>query len=98
MNKSVAVVTGASQGIGRATAIRLARNFSTVVLAARNRPALTEVAGEVERAGVEPLVCDLDLSQAEATDTLVTAVLSRFGRLDALLNIAEQCRRSICSR
>ena len=88
MNKSVAVVTGASQGIGRATAIRLARDFSTVVLAARNRAALAEVAGEVERAGAEPLVCDLDLSKAEAADTLVSAVLGRFGRLDALLNIA----------
>jgi NAD(P)-dependent dehydrogenase (short-subunit alcohol dehydrogenase family) len=88
MNKSVAVVTGASQGIGRATAIRLARDFATVVLAARNLAALTEVAGQVKRAGAEPFVCDLDLSKAESADTLVSAVLGRFGRLDALLNIA----------
>ncbi len=88
MNKSVAVVTGASQGIGRATAIRLALDFSTIVLAARNRAALTEVAGKVERAGAEPLVCDLDLRKAEAADALVSAVLGRFGQLDALLNIA----------
>jgi 3-oxoacyl-[acyl-carrier protein] reductase len=88
MNKTVAVVTGASQGIGRATAIRLARDFSTVVLAARNRAALTEVAGQVERAGAESLICDLDLSKAETADTLVSTVLARYGRLDALLNIA----------
>ncbi len=88
MNNSVAVVTGASQGIGRAAAIRLARDFSIVVLAARNRDALTEVAGQVERAGAEPFVCDLDLSKTEAADVLVSAVVGRFRRLDALLNIA----------
>jgi 3-oxoacyl-[acyl-carrier protein] reductase len=88
MNKSVAVVTGASQGIGRAAALRLARDFSILVLAARNRTALTEVAEQVERAGAEPFVCDLDLSKADAADALVRAVLDRFGQLDALLNIA----------
>jgi 3-oxoacyl-[acyl-carrier protein] reductase len=44
MKNSVAIVTGASQGIGRSTAIRLARDFSAVVLAARNANALEEVA------------------------------------------------------
>lgn len=88
MNKSVAVVTGASQGIGRATAIRLARDFSAIVLAARSRAELLEVAGEVERAGAEHLICDLDLSKAEGAERLVGAVLDRFGRIDALLNIA----------
>jgi NADP-dependent 3-hydroxy acid dehydrogenase YdfG len=88
MIQSVAVVTGASQGIGRATAIRLARDFSAIVLAARNRAALTDVAEQIKHAGTEPLVCDLDLSKAEAADTLVSAALGRFGQLDAVLNIA----------
>lgn len=61
IDQSVALVTGASQGIGRATAVRLARDFSAVALAARNRDALTEAAAEVERAGAQPLVCNLDL-------------------------------------
>lgn len=85
---SVAIVTGASQGIGRSTAIRLTRDFSSLVLAARNADALKEVADAVKSAGAEPLVCDLDLSRADAAKTLVETTLDRFGRIDALLNIA----------
>ena len=50
MNNSVAIVTGASQGIGRSTAIRLARDFSVIVLVARNGEALEEVAEAVRDA------------------------------------------------
>jgi 3-oxoacyl-[acyl-carrier protein] reductase len=88
MNQSVAVVTGASQGIGRATAIRLARDFSAIVLAARNAAALAEVATAAKSAGAEPLICELDLSRPEAPETLIAATLDRFGRIDAVLNIA----------
>jgi 3-oxoacyl-[acyl-carrier protein] reductase len=87
MTQSVAIVTGASQGIGRATSIRLARDFSAIVLAARNAAALAEVAA-VKSVGAEPLICELDLSKPEAAETLITATLDRFGRTDALLNIA----------
>jgi len=85
---SVAIVTGASQGIGRSTAIRLARDFRSIVLAARNSDALKEVAETVKAAGAEPLVCDLDLSKVDSAETLVNKTLDRFGRIDALLNIA----------
>jgi 3-oxoacyl-[acyl-carrier protein] reductase len=85
---SVAIVTGASQGIGRSTAIRLARDFSAVALAARNADELKEVANAVRSAGAEPLVLDLDLSKVDAADTVVKTTLERFGRIDALLNIA----------
>jgi 3-oxoacyl-[acyl-carrier protein] reductase len=88
MKNSVAVVTGASQGIGRSTAIRLARDFSAVVLAARNRSALEEVEAAVRGAGAEPLSIALDLSHAGAPDAIIHPTLERFGRIDALLNIA----------
>ena len=88
MNQSVAIVTGASQGIGRSTSIRLARDFSAIVLAARNATALAEVAMAVKSAGAEPLICELDLSRPEAPETLIRGTLDRFGRIDALLNIA----------
>ena len=85
---SVAIVTGASQGIGRATAVRLARDFSAVVLAARNEDELETTATWVKSAGAEPLVCGLDLREPQAAEALVKSTLDCFGRIDALLNIA----------
>jgi len=86
--KSVAIVTGASQGIGQATAVRLARDFSAVVLVARSKENLEKTACEVKSAGAEVMVCALDLREPLAAETIVSATLERFGRIDALLNIA----------
>jgi 3-oxoacyl-[acyl-carrier protein] reductase len=88
MSKSVAIVTGASQGIGRATAVRLAKDFSSVTLAARGRENLEETAAAVKAAGAEPLVIDIDLSDVSAAKKVVEQTLAAFGRIDALLNIA----------
>lgn len=88
MAKSVAVVTGASSGIGRATALRLARDFDTVVVGARSGEKLSEVGELIKAAGAEPLVVELDLMASTAADELVKVVFDRFGRIDALLNIA----------
>lgn len=88
MTKRVAIVTGASQGIGRATAVRLARDFSALVLVARNRTGLEETASAVREAGAEALVIDLDLSEPGAAAAVVEQTLSAFERIDALVNIA----------
>jgi 3-oxoacyl-[acyl-carrier protein] reductase len=88
MTNTVAIVTGASQGIGRATAIRLARDFSAVVLVARNNNNLNETAEQVKAAGAKALILDLDLSEAASADIVVDRTLKTFGRIDALLNIA----------
>lgn len=88
MATSVAIVTGASQGIGRSTAIRLARDFSALVLVARSRPNLEQTAEAVKAAGAEALIIDIDLAQPPATQTVVDQTLAAFGRVDALLNIA----------
>jgi 3-oxoacyl-[acyl-carrier protein] reductase len=86
--KSVAVVTGASRGIGRATALRLARDFSVIVLVARNEDNLERTAAEVRALGTEAMVFALDLRQLQSAETIIEETLERFGRLDALLNIA----------
>ena len=88
MTKSVAIVTGASQGIGQATAIRLARDFSALVLVARNRVNLDRTAETVKAAGAGALVIDIDLARPEAAQIVVEQAMAAFDRIDALLNIA----------
>src|SRR5579862_5534233 len=86
--KSVAIITGASQGIGRASAIRLARDFSAIVLVARDRDNLETTAAEVRSLGAEAMAFALDLRQPLSAKSITEGALERFGRVDALLNIA----------
>jgi 3-oxoacyl-[acyl-carrier protein] reductase len=88
MSQSVAIVTGASQGIGRSTAIRLAQDFSAIVLVARNRSKLEETAEAVKTIGAKTLVIDLDLADPAAARGIIDQATAQFGRIDALLNIA----------
>jgi 3-oxoacyl-[acyl-carrier protein] reductase len=88
MATDVAVVAGASSGIGRATAIRLARDFSALVLVARDKENLEKTAAEVMSIGAQTMVSALDLREAESAKTIIEESRKRFGRIDALLNIA----------
>ena len=85
----VVVITGASAGIGRATAVRFAREGAAVVLAARSRDRLQRLAGRLEeRFGVETLAIACDVRDREQVDALVEAALASFGRIDVLVNNA----------
>jgi 3-oxoacyl-[acyl-carrier protein] reductase len=86
--KSVAVVTGASQGIGRAAALRLARDFAAIVLVARDRKNLEAAASEITSVGTKAMVFAIDLRLPQSAEAVIKGTLERFGRIDALLNIA----------
>ena len=68
--KSVAIITGASQGIGRSTAIRLAGDFSAIVLVARDKDNLETTAAEVMSVGTEAVTFALDLRQPQSAKTI----------------------------
>lgn len=85
----VVVITGASAGIGRATAIRFAGEGASVVLAARSRARLAQLAERIEgRFGVETLVVRCDVREATEVEALAEAAIARFGRIDVLVNNA----------
>ncbi len=84
----VAIVTGASRGIGRATAIRLARDFSAIALVARSNETLAATADFVVLGGAEALVLARDLREPNAATEVIAATLERFGRIDAVACIA----------
>src|SRR6202041_2481343 len=88
MPNSVAIVTGASQGIGNATALRVAKDFSSLTLVARDEARLQETAQQAKSLGAESLVLPLDLREPAAAGKIVNDTLGRFGRIDALVNIA----------
>ena len=68
---SVAIVTGASQGIGRATAVRLARDFAALVLVARNPDGLEAAATAVRCKGAEATTQALDLGEQQAAQVVI---------------------------
>jgi len=84
----VAVVTGAAQGIGRATARLFARCGATVAICDRQAGPLAEVAADIEALGRPVLSAELDVRDAEAVDRFVEAIGARHDRVDVLVNNA----------
>lgn len=82
----VIVVTGAGRGIGREIALTCAHEGGSIALAARSVEALREVAGQIEVAGGEALVVETDVRDPDAVAALTAQVLSRWGRIDVLVN------------
>lgn len=84
----VVAITGASSGIGRATARAFAAKNASVVLAARNREQLEDVAEECRNLGCQALVLPTDVTDADAVHALAHAAVGTFGRIDVWINNA----------
>ena len=84
----VALVTGASQGIGRACALNLAAAGASVALAARNQERLNELAQQISSSGGKAAAFALDVSDEEQIKSACKAIISQFGKIDILVNNA----------
>lgn len=84
----VVLVTGASQGIGKAVALAFARQGASVIIAARSAERLDEVAKQIRDLGSEALSVPTDVTSPEAVSALVDKAMDRFGRIDVLVNNA----------
>ena len=82
----MAIVTGASRGLGRAMAVAFAAAGAHVAVAARSKPDLEETAQEVERHGVRALVVTTDVTRYDEVEGLVARTVDSLGRLDVLVN------------
>jgi 3-oxoacyl-[acyl-carrier protein] reductase len=94
----VAFVTGASQGIGRACAIRLAKEGATVAVAARNQEKLNELVQQITASGGQAAAFPLDVADEEQVKTSIKAAISQFGKIDILVNNAGITRDQLVMR
>ena len=97
-SERVALVTGASQGIGRAVALKLASQGATVAVAARNQEKLDELVKEITAAGGKAATFILDVSDEEQIKTVFKSVISQLGKIDILVNNAGITRDQLVMR
>ena len=94
----VALVTGASQGIGRSCALKLASTGATVALAARNQEKLNELVREISGAGGKAATFTVDVSDEAQIKSACKAVITQFGKIDILVNNAGITRDQLVMR
>jgi 3-oxoacyl-[acyl-carrier protein] reductase len=94
----VALVTGASQGIGRTVALRLAKDGATVAVAARNQEKLNELVSEINTAGGKAAAFALDVADEEQVKATIKSVIAQFGKVDILVNNAGITRDQLVMR
>ncbi len=98
LKDKVALVTGASQGIGRETALALAEAGAKVAVAARNEEKLAALVQEIADKGGEAFAVRMDVAEAEQVKAGFKAVLEKFGKLDILVNNAAITRDGLAMR
>jgi 3-oxoacyl-[acyl-carrier protein] reductase len=98
LKDKVALVTGASQGIGRTTSLSLAEAGAKVAIAARNTEKLASLAAEITVAGGEALVVPMDVADPAQVKTGFQQLLAKFGKLDILVNNAAITRDTLALR
>ena len=98
LKEKAALVTGASQGIGRATSLALAEAGAKVAVAARSAERLTALVGEIESRGGEALAVPMDVADAAQVKAGFQQLLAKFGKLDILVNNAAITRDTLALR
>jgi len=98
LSERVAFVTGASQGIGRACALKLAQSGAAVALAARSQDKLNALAGEITAAGGKAAAFPLDVADEAQIKEVLKSAIARFGKIDILVNNAGITRDQLVMR
>jgi 3-oxoacyl-[acyl-carrier protein] reductase len=98
LSDRVALITGASQGIGRTCALRLAKDGATVAAVARNQEKLNELVSEITASGGKAAAFALDVADEDQVKATVKAVIAQFGQVDILVNNAGITRDQLVMR
>lgn len=88
LSGKVAIITGASKGIGKGIAIRYAQEGASVVLASRSVDLLSSIAGQIRKEGGKALPLELDVTRYQSVENMVNKSIEHFGRLDIMVNNA----------